>query len=125
MNNSGCHGNQSKKPLKIFSSQTANWIAFFFLQECSSDRDLQNSLKKKRSVKKHGFYGRLIFLLWYKVKSLKNFFSKTIYWISLFLAPLAVGQRAYVMARCPSSVRASVRPSVRPCVNFFFKHLLR
>ena len=85
MNNSGCHGNQSKKPLKIFSSQTANWIAFFFLQECSSDRGLQNSLKKKkRSVKKHGFYGRLIFLLWYKVKSLKNFFSKTIYWISLF-----------------------------------------
>ena len=38
-----------------------------------------------------------------------------------FLAPLAVGQRAYVMARCPSSVR----PSVRPCINFFFKHLLR
>ena len=34
-----------------------------------------------------------------------------------FLAPLAVGQRAYVMVRCPSSVR--------PCVNFFFKHLLR
>ena len=47
MNNSGCHGNQSKKPLKIFSSQTANWIAFF-LQECSSDRGLQNSLKKKK-----------------------------------------------------------------------------
>ena len=47
MNNSGCHGNQSKKPLKIFS-QTANWIAFFFLQECSSDRGLQNSLKKKK-----------------------------------------------------------------------------
>ena len=34
-----------------------------------------------------------------------------------FLAPLAVGQRAYVMARCPSCVR--------PSVNFFFKHLLR
>ena len=48
MNNSGCHGNQSKKPLKIFSSQTANWIAFFFLQECSSDGGLQNSLKKKK-----------------------------------------------------------------------------
>ena len=48
---------------------------------------------------------------------------------AMFLAPLAVGQQAYVMARCPScvrpSVRASVRPSVRPCVNFFFKHLLR
>ena len=35
----------------------------------------------------------------------------------LFLAPLAVGQRAYVMVRCP--------PCVRPSVNFFFKHLLR
>ena len=35
----------------------------------------------------------------------------------LFLAPLAVGQRAYVMARCPSCVRPSVRPSVRPCVR--------
>ena len=34
-----------------------------------------------------------------------------------FLAPLAVGQRAYVMVRCPSCVR--------PSVNFFFKHLLR
>ena len=34
-----------------------------------------------------------------------------------FLAPLAVGQRAYVMVRCPSCVR--------PCVNFFCKHLLR
>ena len=33
-----------------------------------------------------------------------------------FLAPLAVGQRAYVMVRCPSCVR--------PSVNFFFKHLL-
>ena len=35
------------------------------------------------------------------------------------LAPLAVGQRAYVMVRC-----ASVRPSICPCVNIFFKHLL-
>ena len=33
-----------------------------------------------------------------------------------FLAPLAVGQRAYVMVSCPSCVR--------PSVNFFFKHLL-
>ena len=29
MKNSGCHGNQSKKPLKIFS-QTTNWIALLF-----------------------------------------------------------------------------------------------
>ena len=38
----------------------------------------------------------------------------------LFLAPLAIGQRAYVMVCCPSRVRASSRASVRPCVNFFF-----
>ena len=33
-----------------------------------------------------------------------------------FLAPLAIGQRAYVMVCCS--------PCVRLCVNFFFKHLL-
>ena len=40
-----------------------------------------------------------------------------------FLAPLAVGQRAYVMARCPSCVRPCVRPSVRALtfsLNIFF-----
>ena len=31
-----------------------------------------------------------------------------------FLAPLAEGQRAIVMALCPSCVRPSVRPCVRP-----------
>ena len=48
---------------------------------------------------------------------------------NLFLAPLAVSQRAYVMVCCPSCLRASVcqvvRPSVHPYINFFFKHLLR
>ena len=29
--------------------------------------------------------------------------------VDMFSAPLAVGQRAYVMVRCPSSVRPSVR----------------
>ena len=37
-----------------------------------------------------------------------------------FLAPLAIGQQAYVMIRCPSCMLASVGPSV----NFFLKHLL-
>ena len=40
-----------------------------------------------------------------------------------FLAPLAVGQRAYVMARCPSCVRPCVRLSVRALtfsLNIFF-----
>ena len=36
------------------------------------------------------------------------------------LAPLAVGQRAYVMVRCPSCVRPSVR-----ALTFSLKHLLR
>ena len=41
---------------------------------------LQNSffLKRKWSIEKHGFDGRLIFLLWYKVKCLKTF------WLSPF-----------------------------------------
>ena len=45
-----------------------------------------------------------------------------------FLAPLAVGQWAYVMAHCPLcvclSVCACMCVCVRLCVNFFFKHLL-
>ena len=42
-----------------------------------------------------------------------------------FLAPLAVGQRAYVMVCCLSCVCESIRLCVRRlCVNFFFKQLL-
>ena len=46
-----------------------------------------------------------------------------------FLAPLAEGQRAIVMAwgrraSVRPSVRPSVRSSVRASVNFFFKKLL-
>ena len=33
------------------------------------------------------------------------------------LAPLAVGQRAYVMARCPLCVRLAVRPCVRVSIR--------
>ena len=58
-------------------------------------------------------------------------FYRCKYWntkyINLFLAPLAVGHRAYVMVRRASMchcVRASIHLCVRPCVNFFFKHLL-
>ena len=36
-----------------------------------------------------------------------------------FLAPLAVGQRAYVMACCPPCMRASVRP-LTFSLNIFF-----
>ena len=39
-----------------------------------SDKQMDIELfKKKWWIKKYGFYGRLIFLLWYKVKSLKAF----------------------------------------------------
>ena len=41
----------------------------------------------------------------------------------IFLAPLAVGQQAYVMAHC-ASICQCVHASVHPCVNFFFKHVL-
>ena len=42
---------------------------------------------------------------------------------TIFLAPLAIGQRAYVMVRCPSCLRPSVPPSVRALtfsLNIFF-----
>ena len=69
MKNSGCHGNQSKKPLKNLLLPNYKLNSIICLQECSLDRDLQISLKK--SVNKHDFYRRLIFLLsWYRVKSI-------------------------------------------------------
>ena len=37
--------------------------------------------------------------------------------VFFFLAPLAEGQRAIVMALCPSCVRQSVRLAVRPCIR--------
>ena len=48
--------------------------------------------------------------------SLSYIFSVTCFHVAQFLARLAVGQRAYVMVRCPLCIR--------PCVIFFFKHLL-
>ena len=48
--------------------------------------------------------------------SLSYIFSVTCFHVAQFLARLAIGQRAYVMVRCPSCIR--------PCVIFFFKHLL-
>ena len=38
-----------------------------------------------------------------------NFFKFSCHGNQSFLAPLAVGQRAYFMVRCPSCVRLSVR----------------
>ena len=52
--------------------------------------------------------------------SLKLLFAKELS-KSLFLTPLAEGQRAIVMAW---GRRASVRSSVHASVNFFFKKLL-
>ena len=58
-------------------------------------------------------------------RNVANILLKEKNWLPAFLAPLAVGQRAYVMVRCPSCIRPSIPPCVRPCVNVFFKHLLR
>ena len=66
------------------------------------------------------FFGRLPYLLFYVHVPLH--FANVGTCIK-FLAPLAVGQRAYVMVRCPSCVRPSVRPSVRALtfsLNIFF-----
>ena len=49
----------------------------------------------------------------------KHFFSFQ-FGCSPFLAPLAEGQRAIVMALCPSCVHLFVRQSVRACVHKLF-----
>ena len=52
-----------------------------------------------------------------------NIHPKSPFFFFFFLAPLAVGQRAYVMVRCPSCVRPCVCPSVRALtfsLNIFF-----
>ena len=46
------------------------------------------------------------------LKAIKLFENSDLTSPGFVLAPLAVGQRAYVIARCLS---------VRPCINFFFK----
>ena len=54
MKNSSCHGNQSKKkPLKNLLLPNHLLDSIIILQECSSDRVLQNSLKKKYDPKKN------------------------------------------------------------------------
>ena len=45
--------------------------------------------------------------------------SKPLEQDNFLLAPLAVGQRAYVMVRCPSCVRPSVR-ALTFSLNIFF-----
>ena len=58
-------------------------------------------------LKKSSRYGRCLHLRLCNAKS------------ETFLAPLAVGQRAYVMVRCPSCVRPSVR-ALTFSLNIFF-----
>ena len=61
-----------------------------------------------------GHHDPLVFLRshWsYEVFKFKHLFNKQ----PRFLAPLAIGQRVYVVVCCPSA---------RLCFNFFFKHLL-
>ena len=76
---------------------------------------------------KHWFlpvWGRsLLKTLWQKAKLLVtnnlSFSHNVFYPIWYLLAPLAVGQRAYVMVRCPSCVRPSVR-ALTFSLNIFF-----
>ena len=69
---------------------------------------------------KHHCKGRILSRTEYRVASKK----KEAQWVQrklFLLAPLAEGQRAIVMALCPSCVRPSVRACVRASVNFFLK----
>ena len=62
----------------------------------------------------HVCYTALLKTLWGKRVIARN---------KQFLAPLAKGQRAIVMALCPSCLCLSVRPCVRVSVNSSFKKL--
>ena len=49
----------------------------------------------------------------------ENYFCRSLNAKFLFLAPLAIGQQAYVMVCCPSGVRASVRALTFSLNSFF------
>ena len=57
MKNSGCHGDQSKKPLKIFSSQTTDWIALLFCRNVPYIEVYRIPLNKNDPSKYIGFTG--------------------------------------------------------------------
>ena len=57
MKNSGCHGNQSKKPLKILSSQTTNWIALLFCRNVPYIEVYRIPLNKNDPSKNIGLLG--------------------------------------------------------------------
>ena len=56
MKNFGCHGNQSKKPLKIFS-QTTNWIALLFCRNVPYIEVYRIPLNTNDLSKNIGFMG--------------------------------------------------------------------
>ena len=57
MKNSGCHGDQSKKPLKIFPSQPTNWIALLFCRNVPEIEVYRIPLNKNDLSKNIGFMG--------------------------------------------------------------------
>ena len=57
MKNSGCHGKQSKKPLKIFSSQTTYWIALLFCRNVPKIEVYRVSENKNDPSKYMAFMG--------------------------------------------------------------------
>ena len=67
MKDSGCHGNQGKKPFKIFS-KTTNWISIIILQEWSLGRGYRIPLKKENNYlsKNMAFIGDSISLFYGK-----------------------------------------------------------
>ena len=65
MKNSGCHGDQSKKPLKIFFSQTTNWIALLFCMNVPYIEVYRIPLNKNDQSKNIGF---LSFSFYYAIE---------------------------------------------------------
>ena len=91
-------------------------ICVLYLSDASNNEENGRMKRENSDDHTHFFCSTKLFLPSQRQKSI------TIATIT-FLAPLAIGQRAYVMVRCPSCVRACVRASVRVLTfssNIFF-----
>ena len=73
MKNSGCHGDQSKKPLKIFSFQATYWIALLFCRNVPQIEVHRIPLNNNDPSKNIGFMGDSFFF-YYSIE--QNEFTK-------------------------------------------------
>ena len=88
--------------MKVFRGKLESACLSIHVSVCQSVQNTSVCQSAGRGIKSH-LVTALVYPIWH-----------------LFLAPLAVGKRAYVMARCPSCFRPSVRLFMRPSVCKLF-----